>query len=304
MSHCILCTSESERFMKLDGCEIRKCTECGLMYAEPMQLPDSAESFFTDAYNGRIQTPEMRDIGLRLEFMKSRKSSDRSFLLIRGAHKESLKWIKANAYPGSTILDIGCGPGAFLHALRRAGFHSVGIEPSLDVVEILKAEGLEAHRGTIETIPPECPTRPFAITCHYMIHHLTDPVGAVASLRARFPTAYLLLGENYGFRTKKPGISVPPRALTWWRAKSLQLLLTKAGYEAQIIELMPMPEEIYTSARVNELYQRFLKRFLPIGMIWPIWARARKFIFLPAATAERLVKRPPASLLGIGRPIK
>ncbi len=301
MSKCILCGNESKPFLKTESYEIWKCSTCGLFYSDPMQLPDFAGAYFSDAYRGEVKTPEMIDIGMRLRFMQGRHASDRSFLLIRAAHPASLDWIKENAPAGSTILDVGCGPGAFLHQLRKYGFHAVGVEPSADIVKILKEEGFEAYNGTIEKIPLECPT-PFAITLHYMIHHLVDPVAAVELLRIRFPKAYLLIGENLGFRTKSAPASLPPRALTWWSAESLRFLLSKTGYEVEnILPLMPKPEE-YVSSTLSSLYMRFFERWLPASRIWPLWIRLKKYLFLPKATAERLAKRPPGSFLAIGHP--
>jgi SAM-dependent methyltransferase len=56
---------------------------------------------------------------------------------------------------GARVLDVGCGDGAQLHALREAGCTAVGVEPDVGAVEALRRQGLEVHRGVAEALPVE-----------------------------------------------------------------------------------------------------------------------------------------------------
>jgi len=290
--------------MKIDGGEMRRCPGCGLLYAEPRQLPDTAAAFFAAAYRGEVSTPGMRDIGIRLPIFQNYQRPDTRNFLYRGAHLTALDWLKANAPTGSTILDIGCGPGAFLHLLRQAGFIGTGVEPSDEAVTMLKLQGFDAHKGTIENIPTVCPADPFAITCHFLLHHLIDPAGTIASLKTRYPRSFLLVTEgNAAYIKKFTADFLPPRALTLWQAPSLKLLLNKAGYEVAIIPSARRPQEygLLPAPTAARLFQA-LEQWLPASRIWSVWHRFKKYLFLPVATAERLAGRPPATLLAIGHP--
>ncbi len=300
MSKCIICDTKSEHFMKTESYDIYKCPTCGLAYSMPMQLPDSAEAFFTAAYGGKLKDPGMLDLVVRQRWMQQRKRFKADDFL-RGAHKDALKWIKANVPAGSTILDIGCGPGAFLYALRSEGFHGVGVEPSIDTVKILQTEGFDAYCGTMENIPSECPT-PFAVTSFFVLHHLIDPLRAVAAVKARYPKAYFLLAAYKADYSKHlPPSSLPPRALTSWTKESLQLLFFKAGYkQVHVVQCTWRPQE-YTVPIAATIYKH-VGRWLPAGVIWPLWHKFKRYFFWPVATAERIAKHPRVTLLAIGRP--
>jgi SAM-dependent methyltransferase len=56
---------------------------------------------------------------------------------------------------GARVIDVGCGGGEQLRALRDAGFDAVGVEPSQVLVDKLVAEGLDARCGAAERLPVE-----------------------------------------------------------------------------------------------------------------------------------------------------
>lgn len=308
VSNCILCGSQAEPFIKTLMVEMHQCSICGLVYAVPMQLPNCPEVFFTEIHSGKLQEPTLNDLPIRLSMLKSCKKLSTGDFVYRGAHLEAVTWIKRNAPPGSTILDIGCGTGAFLIALQKQGFHGVGVEPSLDIVEVLRTKGLEVYRGTINDIPSECPKSPFGIACLFLIHHLVDPVAAIISLRMKYPESYLLVAVNdFSFfkeRIKRlvPQV-LPPRHLTWWGPKSLRLLLSKAGYEVDIVNCARTPHE-YGFLSVNASVRLYdaLKGWLPADSIYLLHNRFKRFLLWPLATIERLLRPRQTSLLAIARP--
>ena len=56
---------------------------------------------------------------------------------------------------GARVLDVGCGSGEQLRALKVAGFDAVGVEPSQKLVDRLVEEGLDARQGIAEQLPVE-----------------------------------------------------------------------------------------------------------------------------------------------------
>jgi SAM-dependent methyltransferase len=60
------------------------------------------------------------------------------------------------AFPrGSRVLDVGCGGGDQLVALRDAGCDPVGVEPTASLVHELTARGFDVRHGYAEQLPVE-----------------------------------------------------------------------------------------------------------------------------------------------------
>jgi SAM-dependent methyltransferase len=60
------------------------------------------------------------------------------------------------AFPrGSRVLDVGCGSGEQLVALRDAGVDPVGVEPAASLVHELTARGFDVRQGYAEQLPVE-----------------------------------------------------------------------------------------------------------------------------------------------------
>jgi SAM-dependent methyltransferase len=70
-----------------------------------------------------------------------------SFELIESA-------LKARVKPGGTVLDVGCGAGPFMLALRAKGWLPVGIDVNPRSIEIAQSRGLDARVGTLEDVKP------------------------------------------------------------------------------------------------------------------------------------------------------
>jgi len=55
--------------------------------------------------------------------------------------------------PGSRVLDVGCGSGEQLLALRDAGCDPVGVEPTASLVDELRSRGFDVRHGYAEQLP-------------------------------------------------------------------------------------------------------------------------------------------------------
>jgi SAM-dependent methyltransferase len=58
------------------------------------------------------------------------------------------------AFPqGARVIDVGCGSGEQLVALRDAGFDPIGVEPTASLVQDLTARGFDVRQGYAERLP-------------------------------------------------------------------------------------------------------------------------------------------------------
>jgi len=129
--------------------------------------------------------------------------------------------------PGARVLDVGCGHGEQLKALRRAGVDAVGVEPSPDLVAALTAEGFDVRRGFAERLPVD--TASFdGLVCKVVLPY-TDERRAIAEwARVLCPGARVLAsyhGAGYYARYLRQGPGLAFRiyaarsfANTWWYA--------------------------------------------------------------------------------------
>lgn len=215
--------------------EWRKCNECTLEFANPRRLPERPEVLFDGAYRGE------RCVSAFYDF---KKAMDRRRALISKpelwfwtpAYQDTLEWLKMHVAAGGTVLELGCGPGFFLHALRRAGFTAVGLDVAEVAVENSRRDGFRVWHGTLDTLPAEW-VRPDAVVMFFMLHHLEDPLGLLRMIRTRWPAAPLALAQyGPGCRGDRDRGS-PPRNLTRWNSNALAVAFRNAGYIPKVANL-------------------------------------------------------------------
>lgn len=139
------------------------CPRCGLAWTDPQ--PDEVEilSYYDQDYYG---FNNIRFRGLVERFVR--------FARVLRARKLR-RFIRAGR-----VLDIGCGRGIYLDALRRKGFQTVGIELS-DTAARYAREGLMLDRifvGRLEDM--RFPDRYFdAVSIFHVLEHLPRPSGTL-----------------------------------------------------------------------------------------------------------------------------
>lgn len=133
------------------------------------------------------------------------------------------------------VVEVGCGPGHFLDAVRELGVHIEGVDPARTAVTAA-ARGHVVHPIFLEALRP---AQPFdALALWEVIEHLPDPHDALRRMREWLaPGAVLalstpsmsglparLLGRNFPMIT-------PPDHLALFTKRGLAQLLDRAGFE-------------------------------------------------------------------------
>jgi SAM-dependent methyltransferase len=95
--------------------------------------------------------------------------------LTSSSQQTALSWLQTNVEPGNTILEVGCGRGGFLRALREAGYNAIGVDLVPEVVERVRDDGFQAWCGRIDEIPADWPRRqPAVVVSFFRLHQLSD----------------------------------------------------------------------------------------------------------------------------------
>lgn len=254
---CPVCGNRTDRVADAVGWgEWRTCRECTLEFAYPLRLGHDPKVLFDAAYQGKVQASAMTDFGRRVAQRRAilDQLQDPSLWFWTPAFSDVLTWLKTRINRGSTVLELGCGLGFFLHALRREGYCAVGLDVADTVVKLNRDDGFRVWHGPVETLPPGW-VKPDAVVSFFMLHHLDDPLRFLRAIRERAPTAPLAIAV-YGPTNRGTAASMPPRTLIRWNARALATALDRAGYASTVREVQSTGSERYFLKDLRALLAR------------------------------------------------
>ena len=138
-----------------------------------------------------------------------------------------------------SVLDVGCGSGAFLDKAKAAGLETHGIELNTGAAKVSSGKGHKVVSRLLEDFTDNDP-RHDLVTAFEVLEHVTDPRGFFESAAQRVkPGGYLAIsvpgrdGLN-GFCDINPH-QWPPHHVTRWRVQDLERLGEEAGMEIDSI---------------------------------------------------------------------
>ena len=236
---CPVCGGASDRADEAPGWgEWRSCPSCTLEFAHPLRLPESATELYRRAYHGQVEASGMAEYQRRLQMRRTILSElrDPKLWFWTPAFHDVLAWLRRRVRPGGTVLELGCGLGFMLHAMRDAEFQPVGLDVAETPVELNRRDGFKVWHGPLDTLPRGW-VRPDALVSFFVLHHLEDPVGFLRMAREhapRAPLAIVVHGYSDYRRRNDAASATPPRTLTKWSAPALVAALEAAGYRPAI----------------------------------------------------------------------
>ena len=271
-----------------------RCRHCGLGYLRPRPAPETAGSFYPDSYTG----------GGRSGLVETLEAAYR-----RRQHREVVDWLAARRPSRGLALDVGCGAGDLLVALREDGWRVQGLEPSPRGAEQARQmHGLDVATGRFETV--DLPAGAYDVVIFSgVLEHLHDPLGALRRARALLApggsVAVLFLPmldspEARIFGARWLALDLP-RHLTHFDDVTFAVMAARAGLDivaresysrrhsaAQLVgSLAPgLQKHRFYAAEAAAGQARLTTRLAPL---------ARRAAFLAAATAARPAARLAAA---------
>lgn len=201
--------------------EVRRCDACGLAYTNPRPTPQAIGRFYPGSYSGGDRS----GIVDRLEGLYRARQQ-----------REAAAWL-AQSRPGrGRLLDVGCGRGDLLAALRADGWVVAGLEPAADGAAAARRRGLDVTQGRFEDLHPAA-ARYDVVVLSGVLEHLHAPLDALLRARALLAPGglvailYLPLLDSPEARALGPrwlALDLP-RHLTHFEATTFPRMATLAG---------------------------------------------------------------------------
>jgi 2-polyprenyl-3-methyl-5-hydroxy-6-metoxy-1,4-benzoquinol methylase len=154
---CPACGSpDAKRIGESDGFEIAGCRACRTLFTA--RLPESGESLDYDDYyhEGNLEVPG---------FVRQR--LDETVAQFDGERRTG-RW-----------LDIGCGAGTLMEAVRGRGFDVVGTEVSASAAEAVRAKGFDVRAGELAELGLEAGSFD-VVSMVEVVEHVPDPRALLA----------------------------------------------------------------------------------------------------------------------------
>jgi SAM-dependent methyltransferase len=113
-----------------------RCRTCGLVLAQPQASDAAMAAYYDGAFYGTLWADA-----------DHLHEETREWHRTRGLPHFQQLWNGWDVHPPGVAVDVGCGYGGLLAALRDAGWTGRGVEPSARAVAHARAQGLDVVQG-------------------------------------------------------------------------------------------------------------------------------------------------------------
>ena len=183
--------------------------------------------------------------------------------------------------PGEQVLDLGCGDGALTEKLVAAGCRVIAIDSSAEQIGAARARGLDARRGSAETLPFEAEFD--AVFSNAVLHWIRDASAVIASVHRALKPGGRFVAEFGGagcVQTVRLALidaaarrGLDGAALDPWffpTEAAYRALLEAQGFAVHAITLFPRPTPL--PGDITDWLETFAQPFL--GAVPPAGRRA------------------------------
>lgn len=229
--------------------DIRQCPNCRLLWLDPRPVPEDIPLLYRDYYTHIAPAPEPQNLMRRLRFLVRHYRLLRGLAVVVLRHRPDLfhrtptlwdlVWLSPDRH--GTILDVGCGNGAFLATMRATGWYVAGVEPDSQAAKLARTMfDLSIQATTLEQAVMEPDTFDVA-RMNQVIEHLDDPVRTLrACYRVLRPGGRIVIATPNALSRAHVRIFHehwvhldPPRHLWVFSPEALRIAVEQAGFRVE-----------------------------------------------------------------------
>lgn len=182
---CPLCGANDHRLVVDGGAwRIRACRVCTNAWTDPApgHIPYDAKDFHSETQVNAAETET---------------SLEQLPAPWRRAVRQQVALLQRQLPKGARILEVGCGAGILLQAMRDAGFEVVGLEPSHAATARARQRGLNVYQGYFPSAELSAKEKPFAaVVMTHVLEHIGTPLEVLRTVGAAAPGGKLLLVQT------------------------------------------------------------------------------------------------------------
>ena len=238
-TECYFCQrTDSEPFLSENGFRMVKCSGCGLLYVSPR--PNDAE--IAEATRQGLHPGDLKVTGQFNPFHF-------------GEYKRTLRILFGNSLRDKerTWLDVGCGYGEFLDALKFMSdgkVHAVGSEPNEHKQKAARDRGHDVSFFPLDTHP-----RTYDVISMLNVYsHIPDPPQFISMLKQRLNPKGILVLQTGDVSQLTPKTIFKPLALpdhlSFATEEIVTTLLKRAGFEILKVQKNSAFPPFSTGARI------------------------------------------------------
>lgn len=166
LDRCPACQAAGGDDFTLGEAQLRRCHGCGTVYARRYADPDA---IYVDGYYRAAK-------GFGIDI-----SHPRFQAYLREVNAQRAARLEQTVGGLRTVLDVGCGTGDFLTALRERGWRVAGVDPIQTAAELARERGLDVRTATLEDsgIPMGAWD---VVTAVHVLEHVPDALGFLRTL--------------------------------------------------------------------------------------------------------------------------
>jgi SAM-dependent methyltransferase len=256
---CLLCSGPGKLFRERAGSDLVQSYSqyLGAPLPEPIAshyFKETAQEYWCGTCNLRWYTPDR--LGDSDYYAALAKTYSWYYRGVVWDKEEAIKDLIARK-PG-TVLEIGCGDGWFLEALKANGLKGVGVDINVEAIKAGQGRGLSVF------LPDQLELEACDVMCLFQtIEHVSNPAEFLKSYMTRYKPKELLLSapchESILGYTSDP-LSWPPHHRTAWSRESFEVLAKAVGCGVKQVWHQPLS------------YYEFqeLQRKEPAGRFWSL----------------------------------